>query len=66
MSIQAPGGATQANITERASDGLHSIHLTPTELHAGVANLTGTDIHTVLIVYYDANGAPIDGLGGEF
>jgi hypothetical protein len=75
MTIHPPAGATSADVTEVAADGTYAIHLTASDLRAGVAHLVarenlsvllGAPIHTVLIVYRDSRNSAVDALGGEF
>gem|GEM_PF-4996950 len=75
LAIHPPAGATSGDLTEVAFDGTHEVRLASEELGAGVAHLRlsgnppvqqSVPVHTVLIVYRDAAGRPLDALGGEF
>jgi hypothetical protein len=68
MSILAPDGAVDADVTERVGDGLHHIHLSHSDLQSGVVHLAGDSgtIFDVLIVYHDQGGTAIDALGEQF
>jgi hypothetical protein len=66
MSLLPPDGATTADVTETAADGVHEIHLTKSDLSARVVHLVGEPIHTVLVIYRDTSDGVLAALGGEY
>lgn len=66
MALHPPAGATQADITERAGAGIVRVHLNEASLRTGTAQLTGSSIHDVIVVFRNANGLTIGAIGSEY
>jgi hypothetical protein len=66
MALRPPISVTQADITERAADGIHHLHLNQRDLRAGSVQLIGNPIRDVLIVWRNASGAAIGAVGNQY
>jgi hypothetical protein len=66
MGLHRPAGAIQADVTERTATGIIHLHLNEASLRTGTAQLAGSSIHDVIVVFRNTKGVTIGAIGSEY